>query len=297
MRNPIYYDDNKARKHLEALRWQQGPACPHCGVVGNAKELKGKTTRPGLYKCNDCRKPFSVTVGTIFERSHIPLSKWLLAVHLMVFSKKGISAHQIHRMLGITYKSAWFMCHRIREAMASGGMIGGEGQTVEVDETYLSAGRGRNMKPGRGTGQARVTSMVERNGRVKSVAGRENLKEIVKSSVKTDSAIITDEYKAYHGLSASFKSHDTISHSSKEWVRGSVHTNTVEGFFSIFKRGMQGVYQHCGKQHLHRYLAEFDFRYSHRSALGVEDVERADIVFAQVTGKRLTYKELARGLE
>jgi hypothetical protein len=256
----------------------------------------GKTTRPGLLKCNDCRKPYSVTIGTLYERSHIPLHKWLLATHLLASSKKGISAHQLHRLLGITYKSAWFMTHRIRESMgpvAGEPPMGGEGKTVEADETYIGRKRGFEKKNAYFHKQA-VVSLVERGGKVRSFkvdrATPHAIRGIVAKNVDAKSALMTDEARAYKMAGKEFSSHGAVNHSKGEYGYGDVHTNTIEGFYSIFKRGMKGVYQHCGEQHLQRYLHEFDFRYSNRTALGVSDKERAEKALKGIEGKRLTYR-------
>jgi hypothetical protein len=258
--------------------------------------MQGKTTRPGLLKCNDCRKPYSVTIGTLYERSHIPLHKWLLATHLLASSKKGISAHQLHRLLGITYKSAWFMTHRIRESMgpvAGEPPLGGEGKTVEADETYIGRKRDRKVQSGTGHKHA-VVSLVERNGRARSFkvdrATPHVIRRIVEDNASPKSALMSDEAIAYKSVGKKFASHEAVNHSKDEYVRGAAHTNTVEGFYSIFKRGMKGVYQHCGEQHLQRYLHEFDFRYSNRTALGVSDKERAEKALKGIEGKRLTYR-------
>lgn len=309
----IYTNEEAARKHLEALQWPEGIVCPHCGNIDQAriKALQGKSTRPGVYKCNECRKPFSVTVGTVFERSHIQLHKWLYAVHLMTASKKGISAHQLHRTLKVTYKSAWFMAHRIREAMADNvkAPMGGQGYIVEADETYFGKyDEHRERKTPRygtkptkggksGAGQKRaIVSLVERGGSVRSfhvaTADKDNVTAIVRDNIDRDSRLHTDESRLYHGSDLHFTSHETVKHSRKEYVRGDVHTNSAEGFFGIFKRGMRGVYQHCKEKHLHRYLAEFDFRYNNRIALGVNDTERADNAAKAIRGKRLTYRRI-----
>ncbi|HEX3484268.1 MAG TPA: IS1595 family transposase [Micropepsaceae bacterium] len=296
----IYNDEDAARAHLEKLQWPEGPVCPHCGVIDNAAKLEGKSTRPGVYKCRDCEKPFSVTVGTVFERSHIPLTKWLLATQLLTSSKKGISAHQLHRMLGVTYKTAWFMAHRIREAMTPKNppQLGGEGKTVEMDETYI----GRRVGP-HGAGIASkiaVVSLVERGGKLISFhlgkATKINVQAALHANVHPKSVLMTDEsnfYKRDTGMK-----HHTVTHSLGEYVRytkgETIHTNTIEGVFSIFKRGMVGVYQHCGEQHLQRYLNEFDFRYSHRAALGVDDAERAEKALTGIGGKRLTYRRIVQ---
>lgn len=291
--NPIYTAADKARAHLESLLWPNGPVCPHCGVIDNAAALNGKSTRPGVYKCRDCRQPFSVTVGTVFERSKIPLNKWLLATHLLVSSKKGISSHQIHRTLGVTYKTAWFMTHRIREAMAPGkgaSKIGGKGKTVEVDETYLSKspktrkprGLPLNAKPA-----IAVMSLMERGGNVRSlVLDHRNIRGALIEHMDERSRLVTDGAQAYK---FQVDKHESVDHSKYEWSRGDVHTNTAEGFFSIFKRGLVGTYQHMDKKHLNRYLAEFDFRQNNRAKLGINDAVRAEIALKGIVGKRLTY--------
>ena len=300
-----FRDDEAARVYLENLLWPDGTVCPHCGTVDHAY----KTKRPGVYRCasKECRKDFSVTVGTVMERSKIALHKWLIAFHLMTASKKGISAHQLHRMLGIGYEAAWFMCHRIREAMRDGGLktpMGGNGGIVEADETYHGKPETPHVSPQRkgrpykyaakGPRNSRpIVSLVERGGRVRTfhiaVADKANVTEIVRSNVARESRLHTDESRLYHGSGEYFERHETVRHSAKEYARGDVHTNSVEGVFSIFKRGMRGVYQHCREKHLHRYLAEFDFRYNNRTALGVTDGERAALAVKGIVGKRLTY--------
>ena len=308
--NEIYNNADKAREHLESIQWPDGPNCPHCGNFDGdrIRKLQGKSTRPGVYKCNECRKPFSVTVGTVFERSKIPLNKWVLASHLMASSKKGISSHQLHRMLGVTYKTAWFMAHRIREAMKedvqSSGPIGGEGKTVEADETYIGKRDTPYMSPQRkgrpfiksgGAAQKRtVVSLVERGGSVRSFhvdhATKHSVREVLVRNVPRETTLYTDESRLYTTTGKEYEAHGTVNHSKKEYVRGPIHTNTIEGFFSIFKRGMKGVYQHCGESHLHRYLAEFDFRYNRRTALKVSDAERAEDILRGARGKRLMYQ-------
>lgn len=306
----IYTDDNAAREHLEKLLWPEGPICPHCGNSNpdRIKKLTGKSTRPGVHKCNECRKPFSVTVGTVFERSHIPLHQWVYAVHLYTSSKKGFSAHQLHRSLKVTYKTAWFMAHRIREAMrdVNPSALGGSGKVVEADETYSGKletprvskqrqGRPyiRRKKTGMGTKRA-VLGLVERGGKVRTfhieTATKADIGRVVRVNVSRESVLHTDESKLYTALGTEFAMHGTVTHSVGEYVRGDVHTNTIEGVFSIFKRGMKGVYQHCGEAHLHRYLAEFDFRYNYRVALGFNDTDRAEHALKGITGKRLTYR-------
>ena len=293
-----------ARKYLEAQRWPDGPICAHCGSL-NATALDGAKHRPGLYQCNDCREQFTVTLGTVMERSKIPLNKWLFAIHLLGASKKGMSAHQIHRMLRITYQSAWFMCHRIREAMRDDDptAMGGGGKIVEVDETYFGKKKfHKTLKPravpytkrGWTRNDRPVVALVERGGNVRSFhidhATKAQVDKIVKDNVKRQTRIHTDESRLYGDIADHFAAHETVHHSSNEYARGDVHTNTIEGYFSIFKRGMKGVYQHCDEKHLHRYLSEFDFRYNNRTALGVSDAERADKIIKGAEGKRLTYR-------
>jgi len=293
--NPIYSDNDAARKHLESIRWPDGPYCPHCGELENVHRMEGESHAPGLCYCRSCRMKFSVTAGTVFERSHIALHKWLLAVDLMSASKKGISAHQLHRMLGITYKSAWFMAHRIREAMKGSetGPLGGEGKHVEADETFLGRKPGRKKHQGTAHKMA-VVSLVERGGKVRSFkvdnVDSKSITKIVSKNVSRKSTLQTDEASYYKTLGKSFADHQAVVHSKEEYVRGTAHTNTLEGYFSIFKRGMKGVYQHCGEQHLARYLAEFDFRYNHRIAAGFNDAERAVQALKGAAGRRLTYR-------
>jgi transposase-like protein len=300
----IYTDETAAREHLEKLLWPEGPVCPKCGVINEATAMKGKTTRPGLYQCNACREPFTVTVGTVYERSHIPLNKWLLATFLLASSKKGISAHQLMRMLDIgSYRTAWFMAHRIRAAMApaegSEPPLGGKGKVVEADETYIGTADGkRGKKAWGGMGhKQKVVSLVERGGQVRSKrvkdATKLTIKDILKANVHPESILHTDGSQIYTDTGL-VKKHETVDHSIGYVGIGQngrkVHTNTLEGFFSIFKRGMVGTYQHCGEQHLDRYLAEFDFRANNRIALGVDDAMRADKALQGIAGKRLTYR-------
>jgi transposase-like protein len=307
LQNPIFTDETKAREWLEARVWPKGPVCPHCGSTGrDVKALNGKAHRPGVYQCNACREQFTVTVKTVFERSKLPLGKWLAALFLMTASKKGVSAHQVHRSLGISYKSAWFMCHRLREAMRSGGLlppIGGTGKTVEADETYFGTIPKAEImpshgKPGRRAGIRRpahraVFALVERGGQARTFhiaqADQNTVSAIMRHNIAKESAIHTDEGRIYNIVPWRFSKHETVKHKDNEYVRGDVTTNTVEGYFSIFKRGMKGVYQHCGEKHLHRYLAEFDFRYNTRTALGFNDLMRAEALAAGIKGKRLTY--------
>ncbi|MCH7806460.1 MAG: IS1595 family transposase [Proteobacteria bacterium] len=292
--NPIFHDEIKARKHLETLRWADGPFCPRCGGT-KVTRLKGKAEKLGQLICNPCRKKFTVTVGTLFERSHIPLHKWIFAFHLMAASKKGISAHQLHRMLGITYKSAWFMAHRIREAMreVSPSPLGGEGKTVEVDETFVGRKRGRKKVAGVHHKMA-VLTLLERGGKARSFhvknATLKGIMPVLRIHLNRESAVMTDDATYYRNLYMIYKSHDAVAHSRGEYGRGEIHTNTIEGFFSIFKRGMRGVYQHCAEHHLHRYLSEFDFRYNHHR---ITDWERTSIALKGIEGKRLTYRRVA----
>ena len=306
---PHFHDEAAAFAKLESILWPNGPVCPHCANKERVYDLKGVRSkaskknpggleRHGLKKCGKCRKQFTVRVGTVFESSHIPLHKWFQAVHLLCSSKKGISSHQLHRVLEITYEAAWFMSHRIREAMRSGALapMGGAGSTgvVEADETFI--GRKKGMPKQRGTGHKHaVLSLVERGGKVRSVHVEDvkasTLLPIVNENIAKEAKVMTDDAATYYNKLDGFASHETVNHGAGEYVRGEVHTNTVEGYFSIFKRGMKGVYQHCSEKHLHRYLAEFDFRYNNRSALGVEDVERATKALEGISGKRLTYRQ------
>lgn len=287
-----------ARKHLERLLWPEGPSCPHCGVVNEATALKGASTRPGVYWCNACQKPFSVTVGTVYESSKVALNVWLYATHLLCSSKKGISSHQLSRMLGVSYKTAWFMAHRIREAMApakDAGPLGGEGKTVEADEMYIGQKAGKRKHPGSGgyAHKRAIISLVERDGAVRSMQVEAGTRQYVAPMIHKHvnfggTRIMTDGSPIYRFIPAA--QHETVNHAAGEFVRGEAHTNTVEGVFSIFRRGMVGTYQHCGEQHLDRYLAEFDFRYSNRIKLGVDDAMRADTAVKGAKGKRLTYR-------
>jgi transposase-like protein len=296
----IYTDETAAREHLEKLLWPHGPICPHCTNSDQERisKLEGKSTRPGVYKCNECRKPFSVTVGTVFERSHIPLHKWVYATHLYTASKKGFSAHQLHRTLDVTYKTAWFMAHRIRLAMSPAKLtpMGGGGKAVEIDETLIGHIEGANIKTKRQSGQFRniVLTLVERGGSARSfhVSGTTigQLVPIIRMNVNRESNLMTDTASWYKALGKEFASHGTVNHEMKEYGRGEITTNTVEGYYSIFKRGMKGIYQHCAEKHLHRYLSEYDFRYSYRVALGYSDAMRADKALQGISGKRLMYR-------
>jgi transposase-like protein len=292
---PIFNDEEAARAHFEAIRWPDGRVCPHCGTVDNSVLLKGKSTRPGLYKCRDCRKPFTATMGTVYERSHIPLHKWLLATHLMVASKKGISAHQLFRMLGFgSYRTAWFMAHRIREAMRSNdpGTFGDGGGIVEVDETFIGTEPGAVEKKA-WHHKIKVLALVDRDtGRSRAMVVDKltsgDIEPIMRHNLAYEARLVTDEARHFLPFNTVWQ-HRAVNHSAGEYVRGDIHTNTIEGYFSIFKRGMKGIYQHCAKHHLHRYLAEYDFRYTFREANGVKDAERAMIAVRGAVGRRLTY--------
>lgn len=307
---PRFNDDVAAREHLEAIRWPTGPVCPHCGGTERNSRLSGASHRPGLVFCGDCRTQFTVTVGTVFERSKVPLHKWLLANHMICSAKKGVSAHQVHRTIGVTYKTAWFMCHRIREAMTETptGMLGGAGGIVEADETYW--GRREDAPPKPTTKKERfsyrglramkdqrpIVALVERDGSVRgfhmgSVTSA-NLAEVIRKHVDPKTHLMTDESKFYTVVGREFKKHSTVNHGRKEYVRGNVSTNTIEGFFSVLKRGLVGTFHHVGDKHLQRYINEFSFRYSNRTAVGVEDVERATKALKGISGKRLTYRPI-----
>ncbi len=296
---PHFQNEDAAFDYVEAHLWPKGPVCPHCGENERIGRLNGKTTRPGLRKCYACRKPFTVRMGSIFEDSHLPLHLWLQVIHLMCASKKGISTRQIQRMLQCSMKTAWHLTHRIRHAMADGGEggpLGGMGKHVEADETYY--GNKPFRKVARGTGHKRViVSLVERGGDVRSfyveTADIPTVKKIVAENVDKASTLNTDEAGMYTKLGREFGKHQVVNHSKNEYVRGSAYTNTLEGFFSIFKRGMVGVYQHCSEHHLHRYLAEFDFRYSARQSVGVNDQQRTSRAVMGAKGKRLTYQTIA----
>ena len=298
--DPIFTDETAARARFEQMRWPNGPICPHCGSIDNATELKGKTTRPGLYNCRDCRKQFSATIGTLYERSHIPLHKWLLATYLMCSSKKGMSAHQLYRMLGFgSYRTAWFMAHRIREGMRElhpegTSPLGGSNKVVEVDETFVG-GKARNRK-GKIPPKEAVVALVERSGRVRShhvpEVTAKTLRPILQAQLDRRSYVMTDDGTVYPPITGEFAGHGTVNHSIEEYVRGGFwHTNTVESYFSILKRGITGTYHHVSARHLKRYLGEFDFRHNERSALGINDARRAEKALAGIVGKRLTYRQ------
>jgi transposase-like protein len=307
---PYFHDEEAAFRFVESIIWSQGPVCPHCGGVERISAIKAnpeKRVRYGLKKCGQCKSQFTVRMGTIFEESKLPLFKWLQAIYLMCSSKKGISAKQLERTLEVTYKTAWFLAHRIREAMRSGELapFGQGGGTVEADEAFL--GNDPDMpsptKHTRIHNKNKVLSLVDRStGRVRSfVVDRLNsevVAEILAANIAKEARLVTDEASHYIRAGKTFDGgHEWVRHRSEEYVRGDVYTNTIEGYFSIFKRGMKGVYQHCSKKHLHRYVAEFDFRYSERVALGVDDQERTRRAIASVVGKRLTYRRADSGAE
>jgi len=308
---PYFHDEAAAFAHVEATLWADGRVCPHCGTVDNSYALKGVRSKPskknpegverhGLYKCSGCRKQFTVRIGTIFEESHLELHKWLQAIHLMCSSKKGVSAHQLHRILEVQYKTAWFLAHRIREAMRlpleDQDIMGGPSTPVEMDETYVGgkeSNKPRRLRQNRGAqGKAAVFSMVERGGQVRSMhlttVTAKSLRPILLAHLDDRAVIMTDDAGIYRKLSNDF-AHEVVNHSMEEYVRGRTHTNTIESYFSIVKRGIMGTFHHVSQQHLHRYMSEFDFRYNNRSALGIEDEIRAGRALAGVKGKRLTY--------
>ena len=305
LKNPIFHDEIAAREWLEARVWGNGRVCPHCGNADQEKitKLEGKAHRPGVYQCNEsaCRQQFTVTVNTVFERSKIPLTKWLAALFLMTASKKGISAHQVHRMLGISYKSTWFMMHRLREAMRAGGLVpamGGDGGAVEVDETSIGRIKGKKARGGAAHKNAVLSLLDRKTGQVRSfhvaTATVNEVAPIVRANVSKEAHLMTDQAMIYKKLGSEFARHDTVNHQEDEYVRREgdkiITTNTIESYFSVFKRGMGGTYQHCAEKHLHRYLAEFDFRHNNRIALGVNDGERAYQLAKGIVGKRLTYR-------
>ena len=292
--NPIYSDANKAREHLEALHWPHGPVCPRCGTLDRITKLAGKSTRPGVYKCNECAKPFTVTVGTIFEDSKIPLNKWLLAFRLLNGGKKGFSAHELHRSLGITYKSAWFMAHRIREAMAGDDSpLGGPETVVEADETYVG-GKARNRATRKPAPKKAVVALVERDGMARSFhvanVNAKTLRPLIVTNVDRSAHLMTDESPVYTRVGREFNGHSSVNHSVSEYVTtgGFKHSNTVENFFSIFKRGVIGTYHHMSEAHLARYCREFDFRYNTRK---LSDSERTIEAIKGARGKRLMYRQ------
>jgi transposase-like protein len=304
---PQFHNEEAAFAHVEALLWPNGPVCPHCGAISeHVGRLAGKSSRVGLRKCYACRGTFTVRMGTIFEDSHLALHLWLQVIHLMCASKKGIATRQIQRMLQCSMKTAWFLTHRIREAMKAGGLgpLGGEGKTVEADETFIGGKEKNRHKSKRAKthlggswGKETVFTLVERDGSVRSMhvasVTAATLRPILVAQVHAATALYTDDAGQYRHMGRDFN-HEVVNHGADEYVRGKVHTNTVENYFSILKRGITGCYFHVSEAHLHRYLAEFDFRYSNREGLGINDAARADLALRGVIGKRLTYKK-ARG--
>ena len=302
LQNPIFTDETAAREHLEAVRWPGGPICPHCGNSNQDRLAKvqgeKQSHRPGLFYCNECKGQFTVTVGTVFERSKIPLSKWWLAMHLMAASKKGMSAHQMHRMLGISYKSTWFLMHRIREAMRDGvaGPMGGNGGEIQADETYYgnTSKRAKHYKKGHSQ-KSGVVALVEPGGIARAFvvkpATAETVRDILVRNTDRKSILVTDESRLYTEVGQEFGGHEKVHHTAGKYVnKRGYTTNNVENFFGIFKKGMVGTYHFCGEQHLQRYLDEFSFRYTNRSGNGVDDVARAELIAKGAEGKRLTYR-------
>ncbi len=304
-----FHSEAAAFAYLEATLWPDGPICPHCGTIGRATKLQtsggkidGKRqARIGLWKCNEkeCRKQFTVKVGTVFEHGRIPLHKMLQAVYLLCCSKKGCSAHQLHRVLGITYKAAWFLAHRIREAMRPASMspMGGAGQVVEADETYIGRQQGLGVDKTGYHNKNMVVTLVERGGSARSfhTDGHSiaDIVPIVRENIRRETRLMTDRAMHYKAVGREFAEHGRVEHEKGEYVSmddPTIHSNTVENYYSIFKRGMKGVYQHCSEKHLHRYLAEFDFRYSNRVRLGIDDTARATKALQGISGKRLTYR-------
>lgn len=298
---PHFHNEEAAYVRLEGIVWPDGPVCPRCGGLDRITKVRGKTARAGLWRCGPCKRQFTVTVGTVLERSHVKLHLWFQAAHLLASSKKGISAHQLHRTLQVTYKTAWFMEHRLREAMRElhpASPLGGEGKTVEIDETYVGGkekNKHRSKRTGAlgGMGKEIVFALVERGGRVRShhvpTVTAKTLRPILREQISEASALYSDDGGARVGRE--FPHHQSVNHSIGEYVRGDVHTNTIEGYFSIMKRGINGVYHHVSPQHLKRYLAEFDFRYNARASLGVSDQARSDQAMRGIVGKRLTYRD------
>ncbi len=296
LNQPQFQDAEKAREYLEALRWPHGATCPHCGAVGGHYRLEGKATRPGVHKCADCREQFTVTVGTLFEDSKVGLHKWLQAAYLMSASKKGVSSKQLERMLGVSYKTAWFMSHRIREAMDGdgGGLLGGNGGAVEVDETYWG-NVGKQRSGARGYAhKMKVVSLVERDGKKRSfhVANvtAATVRPILKAQISEKARLMTDEAGVYMKVGKEFAEHGIVTHSDGEYARGDITTNTVESSFAILKRGLYGTFHHVSEKHLQRYANEFDFRWNTRAKLGYSDMQRADAALKAIGGKRLTYR-------
>jgi len=289
---PQFLTEAAAFAYVEARLWPNGPVCPHCGETARIGRLNGKTTRPGLHKCYACKKPFTVRIGTIFEDSHLPLHLWLQVIHLFCCSKKGIATRQIQRMLNCSMKTAWFLGHRIRLAMAPGGDLGpmgGEGKTVEIDDMEMGRSHKTRRRPEGRKGNVKVLSLIERGGPVRSIVlDHRGIGPRLYKHLEKRSRLVSDSAPVFKFTGAA--KHEAVDHSKFEWARGDVHTNTLEGFFSIFKRGIIGVYQHVDSRHFDRYLAEFDFRQNTRIKLGFNDVDRADVALKGVKGKRLTYE-------
>jgi transposase-like protein len=290
---PHFHSEEAAFEYVEAHLWPEGPVCPHCGNCDGERigRLNGKTSRPGLRKCYACRKTFTVRIGSIFEDSHFPLRLWLQAIQLIVGSKKGVSTRQIQRTFQCSMKTAWFLMHRIREMMApaaNSGPLGGAGKTVEADETALTYSRKTDTGPGRKPIKGTVMSLVERGGPIRSMTLDHSAMRVIRKHVHKDSRLVTDG--AQHYKFPPVAAHESVDHSKYEWARGDVHTNTLEGFFSVLKRGLIGVYQHVDKKHLDRYLAEFDFRQNTREKLGINDQQRASMALRGARGRRLTYE-------
>jgi transposase-like protein len=303
--DPRFNDEAAAFAYVESKLWPDGPVCPHCGNADSKRlrKMQGNATRLGLYNCNECKGQFTVRQGTIFESSHLPLRLWLQVIHLMCASKKGVSTRQVQRMLSCSMKTAWFLTHRIREAMRDGSLapMGGAGATVEIDETFIGRKDGFEVKHGPFHKNA-VLTLVERGGAARSfhveTVRKHDVLPIVRANIARESKVVTDEASQYAKLGNEFAKHGAVDHSRKEYgytdrEGDKINTNTVEGFYIVFKRGMIGVYQQCSEQHLHRYLAEFDFRYSNRIKLGVDDTARAERALQGVKGKRLTCETTA----
>jgi transposase-like protein len=306
LNEPYFHDEAAAFKALEALVWPNGPTCPHCGAVDRIGRLEGVRSkaskkhpegivRHGLWKCYHCKGQFTARKGTVFESSHLELRQWLQAAFLICSSKKGVSSNQLARTLGITVKSAWFASHRLRQAMRQDnrGQLGGEGKIVEADETFFVNRKGFKKQTGVGHKMA-IMSLVERGGSIRSIVldrvNRKNVERIIRRNVHHESRLMTDTAGYYKGRRFGIPDHEMVNHEAGEYAFGDIHVNTLEGYYSIFKRGMKGIYQHCSEQHLHRYVAEFDFRYNHRIGLGVNDSARTRSALRGIVGKRLTYR-------
>jgi transposase-like protein len=298
--NSYFHDEAKAFEFLESVLWKDGPVCPHCGGmerITKVKANKAKRIRLGLWRCGPCKRQFTVKVGTVFEHARLPLNKALQAAYLMTSSKKGISAHQLHRTLEVTYRTAWFLAHRIREAMREGALapFGLNGGAVEVDETYIGHRKGAGKPKGGWGHKMTVLGLVDRStGRSRLFhveKGGPQIHAIVLGNLAREARLMTDEHTMYKKIGREFAEHSAVHHYNKEYVRGDVTTNTVEGSFSIFKRGFKGIYQHCAEKHLHRYLAEYEFRYSNREAIGINDGARSVRALEGIVGKRLTYRD------